>query len=358
MRAWIRRTVLMLAALVGPPTAVAAPLYTVLDMGAGAPVAIDNTGRIIGIDAGGSFLTQPAQAIRAEDHLPAGAKAVALSPGGTLLGVTEYPSPAVPQLWNGTSWQPAAPAASSWSGVSSVNDAGRAVGWEGGSWQIADPGMPTFSVAPPSGKFAFDPGPIVAQDGSVYGTFYSFDSLTLDYVPQGYVWNGATLAPIAALDYINGVNASGDVVGRESVFIDDQMGPGGTLEVGRATAIVDGIEYQIYQNLAALGHSARRTSSASAVNESGEVVGSSELGAFYFADGELVLLQDRIVGANPFSELSYASDINDSGQIVGAARTASGETHVFLLTPIPEPATATLLTLGIAALRPRGRRSD
>ena len=45
--------------------------------------------------------------------------------------------------------------------------------------------------------------------------------------------------------------------------------------------------------------------------------------------------------------LSRAYDVNDGGQIVGYGKT-SGSTHAFLLTIVPEPATSSLLLLGLA----------
>jgi len=55
--------------------------------------------------------------------------------------------------------------------------------------------------------------------------------------------------------------------------------------------------------------------------------------------------------------LSSANDINESGWIVGTARQAgTGATCAFLLTPVPEPATAALLLLGIVSVGLWSRR--
>jgi hypothetical protein len=55
--------------------------------------------------------------------------------------------------------------------------------------------------------------------------------------------------------------------------------------------------------------------------------------------------------------LEQANAINDNGQIVGFG-TIDGETHGFLLTPVPEPGSLSLLAVGgVALLRRRSRSS-
>jgi len=53
--------------------------------------------------------------------------------------------------------------------------------------------------------------------------------------------------------------------------------------------------------------------------------------------------------------LRSAFAINDNGQIVGIGSDAQGNGRAFLLTPIPEPATLSLLALGGLALLRRRR---
>jgi hypothetical protein len=49
--------------------------------------------------------------------------------------------------------------------------------------------------------------------------------------------------------------------------------------------------------------------------------------------------------------LSVATAINDAGQIVGAGM-LEGQTHAFLLTPVPEPSAFLLIAMAATALIP------
>jgi hypothetical protein len=49
--------------------------------------------------------------------------------------------------------------------------------------------------------------------------------------------------------------------------------------------------------------------------------------------------------------LNSAEDINDSGMICGNARNSLGQSHAYLLVPVPEPSTiALLLTASVGGL--------
>ena len=54
--------------------------------------------------------------------------------------------------------------------------------------------------------------------------------------------------------------------------------------------------------------------------------------------------------------VTEADAINDVGQIAGRAVDQTGAFHTVLLTPVPEPATLTLLALGVVGLSVMRRR--
>ena len=115
----------------------------------------------------------------------------------------------------------------------------------------------------------------------------------------------------------------------------------------------------------ALGHlPGRGHIVALGINESTQIVGygctdlwghSWEDRAFLWEDNQLLDL-NNLVRADSGWSLRRANDINDHGDIMGYGVSPNGETHAFLLTPVPEPATWALLSLGAVALMRRRRR--
>jgi probable HAF family extracellular repeat protein len=91
------------------------------------------------------------------------------------------------------------------------------------------------------------------------------------------------------------------------------------------------------------------------INASGQVTGYSYTtwagGYHAFLYDSVSLMVDLNSLIDPLSGwvLLYGEGINDAGQITGHG-TIGGETHAFLLTPVPEPSTLVLAALGILGL--------
>ena len=105
-------------------------------------------------------------------------------------------------------------------------------------------------------------------------------------------------------------------------------------------------------NMSDLGTLGGNDSYAFAINEEGQIVGFSEtsngdLHATIWFDGMAIDLSDLIPTDSGWDYLCEAYDINDNGLIVGYGR-LNGNIfdRAFLLTPIPEPATLSLLAFG------------
>jgi probable HAF family extracellular repeat protein len=99
------------------------------------------------------------------------------------------------------------------------------------------------------------------------------------------------------------------------------------------------------------------SSFAHGINDDGQVVGSACTRvnkwphAFLYSGGSMMDL-NNLIATNSGWTLEVATAINDNGQIVGEGIDPSGKREAFLLTPdpVPEPATWSLLALGIGVL--------
>ena len=106
-----------------------------------------------------------------------------------------------------------------------------------------------------------------------------------------------------------------------------------------------------------------QTSWGLGINDANQVVGVSNTadsqGHAFLYDFESDLMFDlnnRVTNMGSWQELQSAEDINNQGNIVGYGLNQQGITHAFLLTQVPEPASITLLSLGLLGLSASKRR--
>lgn len=155
---------------------------------------------------------------------------------------------------------------------------------------------------------------------------------------KGYLYCNGTLTDIGTLGgggtLAKAMNANGDVVGLSD------NGSGG--------------------NVAFIYHAGSMRSIGNfepfALNDNGVVVGRSGDGAVIFDNGVISDLNSLIPSDSCFS-LGLANGINNSGQIV-ASGIINGETHAFLLSPVPEPpaiSSLIIVVVGLACFITRGR---
>jgi len=260
----------------------------------------------------------------------------------------------------------------------SINDSGQVVGYSG-----SDDGS-AFIWDSISGMRYLDgigdtesEARCINNSGQVVG--YAFGSFG-----SAFLWDSTSgvtdLGPVSPF----GINDAGQVVGEQTVgfpdahaflWDDGEMTDLGTLggSDSRAYAINNAGQVVGYANPAGgdehaflwedgemldLGTLGGSDSRANGINDSGQIVGHSYLDppsvgyrAFLWdSENGMIKLSDLLFDVSEWDRLQFAMDINNYGQIVGQGITVGGEAHVFLMTPVPEPATLLLLGLGAVAV--------
>ena len=138
-----------------------------------------------------------------------------------------------------------------------------------------------------------------------------------------------------------GINATGQVTGYSYT----------TADAGLHAFLYDGAMHD-------LGTLGGRTSLARSINAQGDVAGAAFLDdhtyhAFLFTSAEGMVDLNSLIEPTSGWELFDAWEIRNNGQIIGYG-TFGDDTHTFLLSPIPEPATWALALLALLTLSTRG----
>jgi len=210
-----------------------------------------------------------------------------------------------------------------------INNSGQIVGWAQVAWAhgfICSSGQVSDLGTLPGALYSYayginDSGQVVGMAASVGHSY-----------PHAVLFAGGAVSDLGTLP--GGTNSSATAINALGQIVGWSFADGGTDP--HAFLLTNGQMLDL-----GLG-------SALAINDNGDTVGS---GAFFYSAGvrsDLNALIDPTLGWT----LQDATGINDKGQIVGYGLSPAGETHAFLLTPIPEPATLSLL-LSLATLRRR-----
>ncbi len=240
------------------------------------------------------------------------------------------------------------PPKESGSEADAINAAGQIAGWQSSNGLYYTRGFLRSTGGVYTDMGAFD-GPDSTPDainaaGVVVGTtgsnFYA--------IGHAFRWVNGTMTILSSLggnSVAHDINSTGEIVGMCNITN------------GRRA-----VRWSTDGTIANLGTLGGYATSANAINDFGQIVGfnapDAELKpdhAFLFSNDQGMKNLDSLISSNPGWVLREATDINNRGQIVGWGINPSGQTHGFLLTPVPEPRMMLAVTLCGGAMMRRRR---
>jgi probable HAF family extracellular repeat protein len=159
-------------------------------------------------------------------------------------------------------------------------------------------------------------------------------------VQDAFLYSHGVMTDLGALNggfltYGTALNDFGDVVGVGYFYQS-----GGTNIISHAFLDHDGTMIDLGTLPGELSSTAR------GINDRGQIVGYGDGGAFIYQDGVMTNLNTLVVNGSGWA-LGDAEAINASGQIAGTG-IHNGVPEAFLLTPLPEPSTWSLMIGGLA----------
>lgn len=177
-----------------------------------------------------------------------------------------------------------------------------------------------------------DLGTFPSWSGSYGSTGYGIDDfgdiggvMATNGFPRGFLYTNGMMGDIGTLGgdeaAVYAINSYAEVVGYS------------TTSTGDHHAMFYDYQNGTMEDLGVLGSAT--SSDAYGVNNAAHVVGSSGNRAFLVSNGSMQDLNNLVVNNGSGWTLQYATGINDKDQIVGYGLNPSGQTHAFLLNPLP-----------------------
>ena len=334
--------------------AVAAPAYTVTDLGGGNAAAINDSGQVV-VNGSQAFLYANGTMTGLGTLGGNSSYGTGINANGQVVGYS-YTSGAsgTPRehafLYSGGLMSDLGTLGGDYSYAAGINNTGQVVGrsmtsssgtyhaflYSGGT--MTDLGTLSGDTTS-AGVGVNKSGEVVGWSGNLAGTV------------QAFFYSNGVMHGLTSLDGNNSIamaiNDSGQVVGGSNTS-------SGTYQ---AFLYSDGTMTDIGASLGPV------LSRANSINDSGQAVGyydynspASPIHAFLYSNGAVYDLNNLIPSGSGWM-LDYASGINNLGQIVGRGVNSAGMADSFLLTPVPEPAALALFALGLAGLAIRRRNN-
>jgi len=352
---------LLAGALCAAPAAAAPPRYAIVDLGVlpggggfSRPYAISNDGHVVGAMSVGSglveafmwrngVLTDLGDLGAVHDNSYAlGINDAGQAVGFSRLGDAPFEGPDVPFVWQ-SGVMSVLPGTQTNGVAAAINNGGTVVGaigtpgderaarWSGGAWSLL-----TGLTGVPGGARAIN------EAGQIAGTYEQAGGT------HGFLWEAGVVTDLRDLpggdDFtlVNALSEIGWVVG-ESAGADARHAFLWRAGIGM-------VDLGVLPSGGGLG------SASFGVNASGWVVGESGVAgpvnkrAFLWSGDTGMLDLNELLGPAAGWLLTSAFAINDAGWITGIGLNPDGQSRAFVLTPVPEARTLTLLLAGLLAL--------